>query len=70
MKRENELLFNMCLFVDKIFQIRRSMGGNGLKSLSGEIVDNYYPRKERLSDGCDEYYCTVGPHECSVIIYT
>lgn len=46
------------------------MGGNGLKSLSGEIVDNYYPRKERLSDGCDEYYCTMGPHECSVIIYT
>lgn len=48
MKRENELLFNMCSFVDKIFQTMRSMGGNGKKSLSVEIDGNYYLREETL----------------------
>ena len=42
MKRENKLFLNMCLFVDKIFQIMRSTGGNDQRSLGGEIVDNYY----------------------------
>lgn len=70
MKRENELLFNICLFVDKIFQTMRSMGGNDQKSLSGEMADNCYPRGEtfHLVDLVN-FCCIMGPQECSVIIH-
>lgn len=39
-----ELLLNIYLFVDKIFQTVRSVGGND-KSFSAEIVDNSYARE-------------------------
>lgn len=68
MKRENELLLSMCLFVDKIFQTTRSMGGND-KSLSAEIVDNYYAREKRRYLDVMSFCPTMGPWECSVIIY-
>lgn len=69
MERENELFLNMCLFVDKIFLTRGSMGRSD-KSLSAEIINNCCAREERLSCESDEFLLYHrGSWECSVIMY-
>lgn len=60
----------MCWFVDKIFQIMRSMGGDDKKNFSGKVVDNYHPREETLHlVDLMSFCCIVGPQGCSVIMY-